>query len=130
MITRDGSLLLGLRSPQKSTAPESWDVIGGHVEAGETFEAALRREMQEEVGIEPVELYEYSRHTSDEMGTLVLFHVSSWTGGEPRVRNDEHVDLRWFSIDEACQLANLAAHEYVPVFRSLERVVGCDRGDH
>jgi len=120
LITRDGRLLLGLRSARKSTAPETWDVIGGHVEQRETFEAALRRELDEEVGIEPVEFYEHSRHAHEEFGTLVLFHVSRWTHGEPRLCNDEHVELRWFTIDEACRLPNLAASEYVPVFRSLE----------
>lgn len=121
LITRDAKLLLGLRSPQKLTAPDRWDVIGGHVEPGETFEAALQRELEEEVGIQAVDLYEHSRHTFEQM-TLVLFHVSRWTG-EARLRNDEHVDLRWFTIDEACRLPNLAAHEYVSVFRSLAHSV-------
>jgi 8-oxo-dGTP diphosphatase len=41
LIVRDGLLLLGLRSSQKVSSPDQWDVIGGHVEAGETFEHAF-----------------------------------------------------------------------------------------
>lgn len=48
---RDGRLLLGLRAAHKKAFPGCWDVIGGHVEAGETPEAAMRRELLEEIGI-------------------------------------------------------------------------------
>ena len=45
LIVRDGMLLLGRRSSAKAACPDTWDVIGGHVEAGETFEDALLREV-------------------------------------------------------------------------------------
>ncbi|SDS43260.1 GNAT family N-acetyltransferase [Actinopolymorpha singaporensis] len=38
------------RSPDRRLLPGIWDVVGGHVEAGETPEEALAREVEEETG--------------------------------------------------------------------------------
>jgi 8-oxo-dGTP diphosphatase len=120
LIVRDGMLLLGLRSSNKASCPDMWDVLGGHVGAGETFEHALLRELDEEAGIRPLVYSEHSRHPLPQDGVLVLFRITHWTCGEPRLRNDEHVKLRWFWIEEACSLPNLAAPEYVQIFRSFD----------
>jgi 8-oxo-dGTP pyrophosphatase MutT (NUDIX family) len=47
VLVRDGTLLLGLRSPARRLCPNCWDTIGGHVEPGETVEETLRRELEE-----------------------------------------------------------------------------------
>ena len=120
LIVRDGMLLLGRRSAEKAVCPDTWDVIGGHVEAGESFEDALLREVEEEIGIRPLGYDKHSRHPLPQGGVLVLFQIVSWAGGEPRLRNDEHVELRWFPIRATCRLTQLAAPEYVPIFCSLE----------
>jgi 8-oxo-dGTP pyrophosphatase MutT (NUDIX family) len=112
-------LLLGLRSPRKESCPDTWELLGGHVQAGETFDDALRRELDEEAGVRAIAYCEYSRHPLPHGSVLVLFRVSRWAGREPTLRNDEHIELRWFRIEDACTLPNLAAPEYMPIFRSL-----------
>ena len=92
LIVRDGMLLLGRRSSAKAACPDTWDVIGGHVEAGETFEDALLREVEEEIGIRPLVYEEHSRHPLPQGGVLVLFQIVSWAGGEPWLRDNEHVN--------------------------------------
>jgi isopentenyldiphosphate isomerase len=48
----DGTLLLQKRSLQKDTSPGLWDVsVGGHVTYGQSYEEAVIRETQEELGI-------------------------------------------------------------------------------
>ncbi|MDR0966531.1 MAG: (deoxy)nucleoside triphosphate pyrophosphohydrolase [Myxococcales bacterium] len=53
LITRDGRYLITQR-PAKAVLPLLWEFPGGKVEAGESDEAALRRELKELMGIEAV----------------------------------------------------------------------------
>lgn len=47
-----GRVLFQLRSPRKDMYPGWWDIsMGGHVNAGEEYEAAVLRELREELGI-------------------------------------------------------------------------------
>jgi 8-oxo-dGTP pyrophosphatase MutT (NUDIX family) len=52
---RDASplVLLGRREAGRAFYPGVWDVLGGHLEPGETSEQALARELREEVGVTP-----------------------------------------------------------------------------
>jgi len=48
----DGRILLQKRSGLKDIQPGKWDTaVGGHLNSGEDYETAARREMQEELGI-------------------------------------------------------------------------------
>ncbi len=52
VVNSAGDILLQKRAMNKDVAPGRWDTsVGGHVDAGETVEDALRREMSEELGI-------------------------------------------------------------------------------
>lgn len=116
-INDEGQVLMGLRAAWKRAWPGHWDAIGGHVEAGETLEAALVREAQEEIGVTPTEftwlasveerhpeLYGYATHH--------VFKVSAWDGGSPVNKCDEHTELRWFDIAELQALSNLVDCDY------------------
>lgn len=97
-----GALLLQKRSMNKDVAAGMWDTsVGGHVDAGETIHAAVRREMEEELGItrcEPEFLYSYmhSNHYETE-----LVHTFSCTyDGEISFQRDEIDEIRHWSADE------------------------------
>ncbi len=104
--------------------PDCWDVLGGHVEAGETPEQALVREVQEEVAVTPVRHHLVATcRTRIRPGTARsryhIFVVTGWTGGEPRMLGDEHSEIRWIPIDEAARLPDLAIEAYRDLLRSL-----------
>jgi ADP-ribose pyrophosphatase YjhB (NUDIX family) len=50
----DGRILLARRSPGARDEPGAWDCGAGALEFGETFEAAVRREVREEYVTEPL----------------------------------------------------------------------------
>jgi mutator protein MutT len=124
ILLRDGCILLGRRTPQRRSYPDCWDLLGGHLEAGETPEQALIREVQEEAGVVPAHyklLTTLADPDSARNGTARyhVFVVTGWTGGEPRMQGDEHSELRWIPIDEAARLPDLAIGAYRRLFLSL-----------
>lgn len=119
VLTRGDQILLGRRSPWKALCPDCWDLPGGHVETGEPPVQALRRELVEELGVSPTEPRAVLRERLPDGGEFTIFVVADWTGGEPTMVGDEHVELRWFAIDAACALPDLASPDYVALFRSL-----------
>jgi mutator protein MutT len=124
LLFRDGLVLLARRSSGRTTYPNCWSFPGGHVEIGETLADALRREMQEEIGLTPVAFRKIGTITEPDTqgnGDIIyhMYEVSDWTGGEPRIIGDEHSDIKWFSIDSACALEDLALTEYPVILRRL-----------
>ena len=57
VFNHQGELLLQKRPVTKDIQPGKWDTsVGGHLDQGETFLAAAKREMQEELGLSGVPL--------------------------------------------------------------------------
>ena len=116
-IDSDGRVLLGLRVPTKKTWPNHWDTIGGRVEAGESLEAALIREVREEIGVTPTEfeLIATVRERAPERYGDMLHHiyaVTQWSGGVPDNICDEHSELKWFDVAAMERLTNIVDADY------------------
>ena len=122
---RDGDLriLLGKRAADRAFYPGVWDLPGGHCARGETLEQAQVRELEEEVGVTPLAWRRLGTLRGavpgrDERVVLHLYAVTAWTG-KPRNRlSEEHSDVVWFGIDDACRLP-LAHAAYPALFRRL-----------
>ena len=84
LIDVDGRVLLAQRPAGKSLAG-LWEFPGGKVEAGETPEAALIRELQEEIGIETwhscLAPLAFASHSYPDFHLLMpLFACRKWGG--------------------------------------------------
>lgn len=84
MIDGDGRVLIAQRPAHKSLGG-LWEFPGGKVEAGEAPEAALVRELKEELGvdvsIDALEPFAFASHTYPEFHLLMpLYMIKSWTG--------------------------------------------------
>ena len=95
-LVRDGKMLLGKRLPDKPLDPLKWSLFGGHVMPGEPHEAAIRRELHEELGIEAAEVHCIGTlpELDDEQRYLTDVYVVSEWSGEPE-NLQEHVAIRW-----------------------------------
>ena len=82
LLAPDGRYLLGQRGADTVYAGY-WEFPGGKVESGETLQAALVRELREEIGIEVQEATPWRTLVVDYPHALVQLHffkVSAWAG--------------------------------------------------
>ena len=96
LIDVDGRVLLAQRPEGKSMAG-LWEFPGGKVEQGETPEAALIRELQEELGIDTWQSclapLTFASHSYDDFHLLMpVFACRKW-GGTPTPREGQ--TLKW-----------------------------------
>jgi 8-oxo-dGTP diphosphatase len=96
LIDADGRVLLAQRPEGKSMAG-LWEFPGGKVEAGESPEATLIRELDEELGIEVKEAclapLTFASHRYEDFHLLMPLYVCRrWTGN---VRGREGQALKW-----------------------------------
>jgi 8-oxo-dGTP diphosphatase len=101
LIDRDGRVLLAQRPEGKSMAG-LWEFPGGKVEPGETPEAALIRELHEELGIETWDSclapLTFASHGYESFHLLMpLFACRKWNG-TPHPREGQR--LSWASANE------------------------------
>src|SRR5689334_21980340 len=67
IFNQAGQMLLQHRTPTKDIFPNCWDsAAAGHVDAGEEYDEAMTREMDEELGLEGLELKQLGSYRSDE----------------------------------------------------------------
>lgn len=110
LIDRDGRVLLAQRPEGKSMAG-LWEFPGGKIEAGETPEAALVRELHEELGIQTwnscLAPLTFASHSYDDFHLLMpLFACRKWEGiPQPKegqtLKWVKPMDLRNYPMPEA-----------------------------
>ncbi len=108
-ILQRGKILICQRT-RHQTFPLKWEFPGGKIEAGETPRAALRRELEEELGIDAIIGDEVRRiqHTYPRGSTVELrfFLVEEFTG---EIENRIFKDVRWVARKELPQFDFLEA---------------------
>lgn len=90
----DGALLITSRPAGKPRAGW-WEFPGGKLEAGETVEAALRRELQEELGITIRNCIAWKVTEHDYPHALVRLHWCKVTQWEGDFEMREGQDMSW-----------------------------------
>ena len=117
-----GRVLLAQR-PAKDRHPLKWEFPGGKLQDGESPEACLQRELEEELGIrvDVGEVFHVVKHPYPDRSILLLAYLCLWKSEEIRLR--EHVAYQW--VEPARLLEFDMTEADLPVARKLrERSVG------
>jgi len=118
-ILRDASQRV-LLSERTGDSPFAglWEFPGGKLEAGETPEGALQRELTEELGVTIScwsHLLQLTHHYDDRSVDINFFRVSAWSG---IARGIEGQAIRWVHVDDL--QANELLPADVPVIAALQ----------
>lgn len=99
VFIKDGKVLAAKRSASMAL-PGLWEFPGGKIEAGETAQEALLREISEELNCD-IEVGNYLTTTDYQypFGTVSLTtYFAELKGDEPELT--EHAEIRWLSPSE------------------------------
>ncbi|MCA8881504.1 MAG: 8-oxo-dGTP diphosphatase MutT [Rhodobacteraceae bacterium] len=119
LVDADGRVLLAQRPEGKSMAG-LWEFPGGKVEPGETPEAALIRELHEELGVETWESclapLTFASHSYDDFHLLMpVFVCRRWTG---TVQAREGQEFAWVASNRLREYPMPAADSpLIPIIR-------------
>lgn len=99
IIERDGKVLIAQRAKNDGLQGK-WEFPGGKVEAGETLQECLRRELKEELDIQ-AEIGEYFCTSTfkhkDVIYDMNMFFVHNFTG---QIVLHEHFAIEWVTVGE------------------------------
>jgi 8-oxo-dGTP diphosphatase len=115
LILRGNEVLICQRRPDQPMALK-WEFPGGKMEAGESAEEALKRELDEELGIDATigARVTRTRHTYRSGGAVDLqfFAVREYSG---ELTNRIFHELKW------CRLPDLPSYDFLAADRNLVR---------
>jgi 8-oxo-dGTP pyrophosphatase MutT (NUDIX family) len=113
ILDERGRVFVHRRGPDRAFLPNGWDLVGGHVEAGETLLEALHREVAEETGWSVVGtpglafVGDWRTERADPSTARREFDFIVEVDGDlarPRLEWPKHTELRWIGANELALL--------------------------
>ena len=101
LVTRGADLLLARANRFPAG---TYSALAGFVEAGESIEDCIHREVREEVGIEVRDLCYFMSQAWPFPHSLMIAYNAEYASGDMHPCDDEIADAQWFSIDALPQL--------------------------
>ena len=107
-----GEVFLQRRAPHVRLFPGCWDIVGGHVEEGETLCEALAREIEEETrwrlvqvdGV--VDVFDWSGGDGERKREIDVLATVAGDLSRPRIEQDKFVEARWLDRATLRRLAS------------------------
>lgn len=112
ILIREGKVYVQKR-PSKGLMSGLWEFPGGKIEKGESPEAALRREVQEETGLCLTKVRPFQRLQHSYTSYKVDLHCFIATAEEGPVQLESSTEYRWISPEELTTLAFPAANKKI-----------------
>ena len=102
ILVKDGKILIAKRKPEDKQ-PDKWEFPGGKIEIGESAQECLKREMQEEFGIDVrvgkflgESIYHYPHES-----IRLLAYLAEWQAGDLALK--DHADYAWAKCDRLAE---------------------------
>lgn len=110
-----GEILLLKVNPKKlsGTHEPYWDIPGGRIERGHSVEETLRREVEEELGVNELNNITYITTVlsniriplgTHDVGLLLAIYSCELDPTAALQLSDEHTEMGWFTVPEAIRL--------------------------
>jgi 8-oxo-dGTP diphosphatase len=116
VIVNRGRILVLQRAPVMRYQPGAWDLPGGHLALGESFEDCLLREVKEETALDVAIERLLGLHSMIGEPYLQALYACRLTVFQKlQLRPDEHVESRWVT------LAELETMETIPYLGGIMR---------
>jgi 8-oxo-dGTP diphosphatase len=123
IVNEDNKILLLKRADIKDIwMPNKWALVGGGIEKGETPQQAIKREIQEEIGIE---VKKFTKSFSIQRNSDSVEHVFAcrYDGDPTDIKlNEENSNYGWYDVEEM-KFLDIVPHlmEYITlVFKKYE----------
>lgn len=107
LIDSQNKLLLQKRTANKDVFPNCWDQsVGGHVDTGEDYLTAAKRELGEELGLAGLELKEVGKYYNEEtykgneLRHFNVLYTAHYSTGLIRISQEEISKVEWFSVPQ------------------------------
>lgn len=109
IFNKEGKLFVTLRGKEAKNEKGKWEIPGGSVEFGETFEQAIKREIKEEldIEIEIIELLGICDHIipDEHQHWVSPTYICRIKKGTPKILEPHKcADIGWFSLEQAQKL--------------------------
>ena len=98
LVTNDAGEILLVNSPWRG-----WEYPGGLIEPGESFEAALKREVREESGIE-IKITGFIGICKNVERNIVNIDFSARCTGGTLTTSEESTEVGWFTPEQAMEM--------------------------
>lgn len=116
VFIKEGRVMICRRPPNKGNALK-WEFPGGKSEPGETLEECLKRECDEELGIEISVVREIcaTQYEYPDITVKLHFLLSEIVSGTPEMK--EHVDIKYITKSE------LSDYDFCPADRDIVKIL-------
>ncbi|MEU7829984.1 MULTISPECIES: NUDIX domain-containing protein [unclassified Nonomuraea] len=114
LVNSAGAVFMQRRAPHVRLFPGCWDIVGGHVEEGETLCGALAREIEEETRWRLVEVdgvvdvFDWSDGDGARRREIDVLATVAGDLTRPRIEQDKFVEARWMDRATLRRMASAA----------------------
>jgi 8-oxo-dGTP diphosphatase len=107
VIHKDHKYLLQLRDNDPAISyPDTWSLFGGEVDEGESFEEALKRELEEELSWCPDRLICLAKSSNKKVNCNITFYLVHCEVPKESLVLGEGQDMDWYTLEEIISLLN------------------------